>query len=175
MPSVGTRTAPSERFFTELDLPSRTLSCRYDEEAVFKILDEGVVAHVSFQLPVDPDGLAKDDWPHPPIPMAYGRIGSTLYLHGYINSQLLKALSEDDVKVVLTVSTVQGYVIALNPVSSLALRESYWNLTPFSIIMTSMRAFLSFESLQELTLFSFAPSPSSDMRNIARAKNRSRA
>jgi hypothetical protein len=79
---------------------------RYDEATLYKILDEGTVAHVGFTLPHEEDGLVKDDWPHPVIPMAYGRIDDVIYLHGYINSRLLKALSTEDVKCCITVRSV---------------------------------------------------------------------
>lgn len=61
---------------------------RYDEETVYGILDSGLVAHVSFSLPRDYDDPTNDEWPTV-IPMAYGRIGDEIYLHGHLASRLL--------------------------------------------------------------------------------------
>jgi len=91
-----------------------THRARYDEQSIHKILDAGVCAHVTFQLPLDPDGPQQVD-AVPAIPMAYGRIDDVIYLHGYVGSRLLKALSEDGARCCLTVTNVQGYIIALAP------------------------------------------------------------
>lgn len=48
------------------------------------------MAHVVFSIPKDEDEeLGEgDDWPTV-IPMAYGRIGDEIYLHGQLASRLL--------------------------------------------------------------------------------------
>ncbi|KAI0348076.1 hypothetical protein BDW22DRAFT_1350223 [Trametopsis cervina] len=88
---------------------------RYDEETVYSILDTGLVAHVAFSLPHDDDEYnAEDEWPTV-IPMAYGRIGDEIYLHGHLASRLLKTLSTDGARACITVTHVDGLVLALTP------------------------------------------------------------
>ena len=53
----------------------------YDREAVYRILDEGLVCHVGFVA----DGKPVV------IPTGYGRKDDTLYVHGSIASRMLKA------------------------------------------------------------------------------------
>src|SRR5690554_4203310 len=55
-------------------------SGRYDAESIHAILDNNLVAHVGFTLP--PGAAEEDDWPFV-MPMCYGRIEDTVYLHGY--------------------------------------------------------------------------------------------
>lgn len=73
---------------------------RYDEATVHGILADGIVAHV---------GVATD---HGPVvlPMAYGRIGDTLYLHGAAGNALLKAA--DGAPMCVTVTLLDGLVLA---------------------------------------------------------------
>ena len=54
----------------------------YDREAVHAILDEAFVAHV---------GFVRDGVPLV-LPIAYVRIGETLYLHGSITNGMLKTM-----------------------------------------------------------------------------------
>ncbi len=74
---------------------------RYDAPTVAAILDEGLVAHLGAVV----DGL--------PVvrPVAYGRDGHTLYLHGSSGSQLFRAL-RDSREVCLTVTLLDGVVLA---------------------------------------------------------------
>lgn len=53
---------------------------RYDQKSVFEILDAGVVAHVGFVV----DGRTVV------MPMAYGRIGEDIYIHGYVRWVCMK-------------------------------------------------------------------------------------
>ncbi|KAI0692756.1 hypothetical protein BC835DRAFT_1355918 [Cytidiella melzeri] len=88
---------------------------RYDEETVYGILDSGLVAHVAFSTPKDfDDPTAEDEWPTV-IPMAYGRIDNEIYLHGHLASRLLKALSENGARACITVTHIDGLVLALTP------------------------------------------------------------
>jgi len=89
---------------------------RYDEETVYSILDAGLVAHVAFSVPKGEDDPPndEDDWPTV-IPMAYGRIGNEIYLHGHLASRLLKTLSQDGAKACVAVTHVDGLVLALTP------------------------------------------------------------
>ena len=74
---------------------------RYDRATVDAILDEAFVAHV---------GIAVDGQPYV-LPMACGRDGDRLLLHGSVVSRLLRAL-EDGAPVCVTVTLVDGLVLA---------------------------------------------------------------
>ncbi|HEV8116825.1 MAG TPA: pyridoxamine 5'-phosphate oxidase family protein [Acidimicrobiales bacterium] len=73
---------------------------RYDEPTVHAILDEGLVAHV---------GVVTDRGPLV-LPMAYGRVGRTLYLHGAAGNALLR--SAEGGPVCATVTLLDGLVLA---------------------------------------------------------------
>ena len=73
---------------------------RYDEATVHAILDEGIVAHV---------GVVTDAGPVV-LPMAYGRVGGTLYLHGAAGNALLRAAEGSPV--CATVTLLDGLVLA---------------------------------------------------------------
>ena len=89
--------APSERS-TIRRSPDRGI---YEREQVYAILDEGFVAHVGFSV---------DDQPFV-IPMVYGRVGDTLYLHGASASRLIRTLGEG-VAVSVSVTLLDGLVLA---------------------------------------------------------------
>ena len=88
---------PSERTQVRR-LPKRGV---YDREAVYSILDEGLVCHVGFVA----DGKPVV------IPIGYGRKGDTLYLHGSPASRMLRTLGKG-ADVCLTVTIVDGVVLA---------------------------------------------------------------
>jgi nitroimidazol reductase NimA-like FMN-containing flavoprotein (pyridoxamine 5'-phosphate oxidase superfamily) len=73
---------------------------RYDELAVHAILDEGIVAHVGVITGRGPVVL----------PMAYARVGSTLYLHGAAGNAMLRAAEGHPV--CATVTLLDGLVLA---------------------------------------------------------------
>jgi nitroimidazol reductase NimA-like FMN-containing flavoprotein (pyridoxamine 5'-phosphate oxidase superfamily) len=73
----------------------------YDRDVVYRILDEGFVCHV---------GFAVDGQPFV-IPMAYGRVGDKLYIHGSAASRALRCLS-GGIPVCVTVTLVDGLVLA---------------------------------------------------------------
>ena len=90
-------TAPSER--TQVHrLPQRGA---YDRDTIHAILDEGLLAHV---------GLATAEQPFV-LPMVYGRIDDTLYLHGSSASRLLRAGAAGHA-LCATVTLVDGLVVA---------------------------------------------------------------
>jgi uncharacterized protein len=72
-----------------------------ERKLIYDILDEALVAHVGFIVDRQPFV----------IPMAYGRKGDRLYLHGSSVSRLLKTL-EQGVEVCFTVTLLDGLVIA---------------------------------------------------------------
>lgn len=73
----------------------------YEREAVYKILDEGLVCHV---------GFVSEGRPFV-IPTAYGRAGDRLYIHGAAASRMLKTLREG-IDICVTVTLVDGLVLA---------------------------------------------------------------
>jgi uncharacterized protein len=79
-------------------LPKRAV---YDREAIYHILDEGLICHVGFVA----DG-------HPVvIPTGYGRDDDTLYVHGSAASRMLRGLAKG-VEVSVTVTLLDGLVLA---------------------------------------------------------------
>jgi len=73
---------------------------RYDEATVHAILDEGVIAHVGVITGHGPVVL----------PMAYARVGRTLYLHGAAGNAMLRAAEESPV--CATVTLIDELVLA---------------------------------------------------------------
>lgn len=72
----------------------------YDPTTVRAVVDEALVAHVAVTTPQGPIAL----------PMAYGRIGDTLYLHGAAANALLKAASGRELAA--TITLLDGLVLA---------------------------------------------------------------
>jgi len=79
-------------------LPKRGV---YDREAVYSILDEGLVCHVGFVAEGKPVV----------IPTGYGRQGDTLYVHGSPASRMFRAMGAG-ADVCITVTLVDGVVLA---------------------------------------------------------------
>src|SRR5438270_13706535 len=75
---------------------------RYERETVNAILDEGFVCHVGFVLDGQPFV----------IPTGYARVDDVLYVHGARASRMLKALQGDGAQVCVTVTLVDGLVLA---------------------------------------------------------------
>lgn len=74
----------------------------YDVETIYKILDEGFVAHVGF---TGADGQTFV------IPTGYARRGNELLIHGSGASRMMRALSEE-IDICVTVTLVDGLVLA---------------------------------------------------------------
>jgi hypothetical protein len=79
-------------------LPKRGV---YDREAVYRILDEGLVCHVGFVAEGKPVV----------IPTSYGRKGDRLYIHGSTASRMFRALCAG-ADVCVTVTLADGLVLA---------------------------------------------------------------
>jgi len=79
-------------------LPERA---SYDCEAIYSVLDEGLLAHVGFV--VDNEAVV--------IPMSYGRAGNDLILHGSVASRMLQTLSQG-VRMSVCVTLLDGVVLA---------------------------------------------------------------
>jgi nitroimidazol reductase NimA-like FMN-containing flavoprotein (pyridoxamine 5'-phosphate oxidase superfamily) len=77
------------------------LRADYDRDAVHAVLDAGMVGHV---------GFISEDRPMV-IPMAYGRDGETIYIHGASAARIVKALPEG-APVTMTVTIIDGLVVA---------------------------------------------------------------
>jgi uncharacterized protein len=73
----------------------------YDREAVYRILDEGFICHVGFNLDGQPFV----------IPTSYGRSGDNLFIHGSAASRMLRNL-EGGIPVCVTVTLLDGLVLA---------------------------------------------------------------
>jgi nitroimidazol reductase NimA-like FMN-containing flavoprotein (pyridoxamine 5'-phosphate oxidase superfamily) len=89
--------APTERTQVRR-LPKRAV---YDREAVYRILDEGLVCHVGFAEAGRPVV----------IPTGFGRDGDTLYIHGSAVSRMVRNLAKG-VDVCVTVTLLDGLVLA---------------------------------------------------------------
>jgi uncharacterized protein len=77
----------------------------FDREAIDRILDEAMVAHV---------GFAQEGQPYV-IPTLHARIGEEVYFHGSAASRTIRALSAG-VPVCLTVTLLDGLVLARSAV-----------------------------------------------------------
>jgi uncharacterized protein len=75
----------------------------YDRQTVNAILDEGLVCHV---------GLQTDRGFPVVIPLAYGRDGDIVYLHGSAASRLFRGARGPDIEICMTVTFVDGLVVA---------------------------------------------------------------
>lgn len=78
-------------------LPDRA---RFDRAIVDEVLDEAYLAHVGFAMDGEPRVL----------PMTYGRDGDVVYLHGAVGNAMLRAST--DAEVCVTVTLLDGLVLA---------------------------------------------------------------
>jgi uncharacterized protein len=74
----------------------------YDRDTVYKILDEGFLCHVGFSVDGQPFV----------IPTSYGRKDASLYIHGSAASRMLRQIQKDGVAVCVTVTLLDGLVLA---------------------------------------------------------------
>ena len=75
----------------------------YDRDTIDDILDEGFVCHV---------GLVTASGFPVVIPLAYGRDGDVVYLHGSAASRLFRGARTPEVEICMTVTFVDGLVVA---------------------------------------------------------------
>ena len=75
----------------------------YDRPTIDNILDEGIVCHV---------GLQTDKGFPVVMPLAYGRVGDVVYLHGSAASRLFRGARASSVEICMTVTFVDGLVVA---------------------------------------------------------------
>jgi uncharacterized protein len=95
-------TTPSYPPTERTKLHRRSMRAVYDKDQVHAILDEGFVCHIGFVI---------DGRPFV-IPTAYGRSGETLYIHGSPASRVMRRGAEQDLELCLTVTLVDGLVLA---------------------------------------------------------------
>jgi nitroimidazol reductase NimA-like FMN-containing flavoprotein (pyridoxamine 5'-phosphate oxidase superfamily) len=74
----------------------------YDREAIYKILDEGLVCHVGFTA----EGQTFV------IPTMFARMDDAIYFHGSAASRMLRGLASG-MNVCITVTLADGIVLAL--------------------------------------------------------------
>lgn len=79
-------------------LPARG---HYDRDLVYRILDEGLICHVGFEVAGRPFV----------IPTGYARYGDQLYIHGSQASRMLRTL-KGGIDVCVTVTLLDGLVLA---------------------------------------------------------------
>jgi uncharacterized protein len=75
----------------------------YDRKTIDAILDEGLVCHV---------GLQTDRGFPVVIPLAYGRDGDIVFLHGSAASRLFRGARGPDIDICMTVTFIDGLVVA---------------------------------------------------------------
>lgn len=73
----------------------------YDRDVAYEILDKGMIAHV---------GFIADERPMV-IPMIYGRVGDTLYIHGASKTRIIKNVGET-APLTFTVTLIDGFVVS---------------------------------------------------------------
>lgn len=73
---------------------------RRDRATVLEVIDEAYIAHVGFVV----DGAPRV------LPMTYGRDGDVLYLHGAVGNAMLRAAT--DAEVCVTITLLDGLVLA---------------------------------------------------------------
>lgn len=79
----------------------------YDRATVHAVLDAGLVAHVAF---------TQEDTPVV-VPMIYGRVGESLYLHGARKARVIRLLERTD-RACVNVTLVDGIVLARSAFNS---------------------------------------------------------
>jgi uncharacterized protein len=100
---LGERSAVSEPVSERSTLHRYAHRAAYDRETIDAILDEGFVCHV---------GLCTGAGYPVVIPLAYGRDDDTVYLHGSAASRLFRGARAEDVEICMTVTFVDGLVVA---------------------------------------------------------------
>lgn len=79
----------------------------YDRETVHRILDGGLIAHVAFVQDGNPVV----------VPMLYGRVGETIYLHGARKARIIRMLEQTE-RASLNITIVDALVLARSAFNS---------------------------------------------------------
>lgn len=101
VPSDVEKTTKGEFFGPRAKLRRHAERGRYDPEEVFAVVDAAPIAHLAFVLA----GQAHC------IPLAHGRVGRTVYLHGAVANRALKALQGEQASC-LVFTLLDGLVCA---------------------------------------------------------------
>ncbi len=80
----------------------------YDKATIYEILDAAFMCHVGFSIEGQPFV----------IPTAYGRDGDAIYLHGATTSRMLQHLEQAGMPACLTVTHLDGVVLARSTFNS---------------------------------------------------------
>lgn len=80
-----------------------------EQEDIYSILDEGMVAHIGFTDPTSSEPMV--------IPVAYARSGNRLLFHGSTGSRMFLAL-KSGIQICATVTLLDGIVSARTPFNS---------------------------------------------------------
>jgi nitroimidazol reductase NimA-like FMN-containing flavoprotein (pyridoxamine 5'-phosphate oxidase superfamily) len=99
MATMGNAEPASDR----VRLRRGAIRAEYDRNAIFEVLDAGLIAHVGVTTPAGPIVL----------PMAYGRTDDWLYVHGSVANAALRAAVGQDI--CITVTIVDGMVVGRCP------------------------------------------------------------
>jgi nitroimidazol reductase NimA-like FMN-containing flavoprotein (pyridoxamine 5'-phosphate oxidase superfamily) len=77
----------------------------YDKQAIYAILDESIICHVSFIRTEESETFPVV------LPMLYGRRNDEIYLHGHANNKMLQCIQEG-IPVCIEVTILDGLVYA---------------------------------------------------------------
>jgi nitroimidazol reductase NimA-like FMN-containing flavoprotein (pyridoxamine 5'-phosphate oxidase superfamily) len=116
-------------------------NARYEREAVYRALDRGQLAHISF---------VSDGQPYC-IPTFYARIGDRLLIHGSSASRMLRLLS-DAAPVCVTVTMLDGLVLARSALAHGANYESVVLLGTFRALTEPREKLAALEAFMEKLL-----------------------
>ena len=114
---------------------------RYDRATIDAFLDRGLVAHVAF---VDGDQPCC-------IPMLYARVDDRILVHGSTASRTMKVLAAG-APACLTVTTVQGLVLARSAFEHSANYESVVAFGRFEVVEGAAERLAAFEAFTEKLL-----------------------
>ena len=114
---------------------------RYDRAAIDDVLDRGLVAHVAF---ADGDQAVC-------IPTLYARVGDRIYIHGSTKSRAIRVLA-DGAKACVTVTVVNGLVLARSAFEHSANYESVMAFGTFTLVEDADQRMQAFEAFTEKLL-----------------------
>ena len=99
----GTEPAPAVYPPTPRTTPTRLAGrVTYDTAAIHAVLDEALICHLGYVVDGEPVVL----------PTIHARVGTVLYVHGSSGARLMRAITPDGLPVCVTVSLVDGLVLA---------------------------------------------------------------
>jgi len=116
-------------------------NARYDQGSVYRVLDRGRLAHVSFTV---------DGQPYS-IPTFYARVGDRLLIHGSSASRMLRALASG-ASVCVTVTILDGLVLARSALAHGANYDSIVLLGRFRSIGDEQQKLDALEAFMEQLL-----------------------